>query len=119
MSTAFDAELLQLRCEIDQIDRMLLEAIVRRVSISTSIATLKASKDLPVLAPQREAEIIRDRCQLGTELGLPPECVARLFHSVLELCRAVSSDKMTDRTSGGGVHGTGENRSALSTQSAS
>ena len=119
MNTAFEAELRQLRSEIDRIDRMLLGAIVQRVSISTSIAALKAGKDLPVLNPQREAEIIRDRCQMGAELGLPSECVGIVFRSVLELCRAVSSERITDQARTGGIHGTGENRSTLSTQSAS
>jgi len=115
----FDVELRHLRSEIDQIDRMLLDAIVQRASISTNIAALKASRGLPVLNPQREADIIEDRCRIGAELGLPPESVGIVFRSMLELCRVVSSDRITDLVRTGGLHGTSENRSPLSAESAS
>ena len=119
MNSDFEAELRRLRLEIDRIDRMLLGTIVKRVSISISIATLKASKDVPLLNPLREAEIIQDRCQAGRELGLPSDLVGILFRGVLELCRGLSSEKIGGQLIEGGVHEPGENCSTRPPQSTS
>jgi chorismate mutase len=119
MNSPFEAELRQLRSEIDRIDRMLLGTIVQRVSISISIATLKASKDVPLLNPQREAEVIQDRSQTGSELGLPSDLVGILFRDVLDLCRGLSSEKIGGQLIKGGVHESGESCSTWPPKSTS
>lgn len=72
-------ELRTLRAEIDQADRALLEAIQRRFLGVAKIGDLKKRSHLPVIQKDRWEEVIRQRQEWASELGLSAEWVQRLM----------------------------------------
>lgn len=53
-------ELDQIRSKIDEIDEQLLALFCRRMDLSAKVAEYKISAGLPVLRPEREAEIVQN-----------------------------------------------------------
>lgn len=68
---------------IDTIDRDLLRLLARRYALVGEIAGYKRDHHLPIRDFQREGEILDDRRNVGTPLGLSPQLVESLFRLVL------------------------------------
>ena len=58
---------------IDAIDREILQLLARRNGLIADIAVHKREHHLPIRDLQREREIIKDRRDRGSSLGLNPE----------------------------------------------
>lgn len=80
-------DLLQLRGEIEQLDRALVQLIAERVRLARAVGAAKRSAGLPTLDPAREASIITRSGQLAREAGLEEEDVREIFWHLVGLSR--------------------------------
>ena len=81
----------KLRSEIDGVDVQLVELLKKRFSLSLQAGACKRERELPVLAPERERELLeRVEKTAGEELRDP---VARVFRSILSASRAVQKQQ--------------------------
>lgn len=79
----------EIRKDIDQIDRQLLELFKRRMDCARSVGEYKLEHNLPILNIQRENEILDSVELAGGEYGY----AARLLYSnIMELSRALQHD---------------------------
>jgi chorismate mutase len=78
--------LTEFRDRITSIDRELLDAINRRLTLVRDLHALKAEEGIPVRDLEREASLVRG-LQEANEGPLSSEGVASFFHHVIELTR--------------------------------
>jgi chorismate mutase len=81
------AELARFRGRIEEIDRRLIALLAERVAMGKETAGLKKAAGLPILDPQREAEVIRRAVESAREHELPAEAVREIFWQVVGLSR--------------------------------
>ena len=86
------AELAQCRTQIEEIDRRLIALLAERVALGRTTAALKRAAGLPILDPQREAEVIRRAVATAREHDLPVEAVREVFWHVVGLSRRAQEE---------------------------
>jgi chorismate mutase len=86
------AELALCRTAIEEIDRRLVGLLAERVALGRKTATLKRAAGLPILDPQREAEVIRRAVATAREHALPEEAVRQVFWHVVGISRRAQED---------------------------
>ncbi len=67
-----------LRAMIDAVDHEILQGLSRRNGLVAEIAAYKREHRVPIRDLAREGEIIADRRDRATPLGLPPELIESL-----------------------------------------
>ncbi|MCH8006429.1 MAG: chorismate mutase, partial [Planctomycetes bacterium] len=72
-----------LRAMIDSVDREILQLLGRRNGFVGEIARYKREHRVPIRDYAREREIVSDRRQRATPLGLSPELIESLFRLIL------------------------------------
>ena len=72
-----------LRAMIDAVDHEILQGLSRRNGLVAEIAAYKREHRVPIRDLAREAEIIADRRDRATPLGLPPELIESLYRLIL------------------------------------
>lgn len=77
-----------LRDDIDRIDRELLKLIARRLSSSAEIGLIKASKNLAMESPDREAELIAEARAEAVSIGLDPDYIEDVMRVILRHSKA-------------------------------
>ena len=86
-----------LRGQIDQIDRELVDLFVRRMNISAQVADYKKEHGLPIYVPAREREILRTvAAQSGEEFG---NYTRTLYSMLFELSRSYQAKRNDTLTS--------------------
>jgi chorismate mutase len=86
------AALAQCRSEIEDVDRRLIALLAERVALGRRTALLKRAAGLPILDPQREAEVIRRAVVTAREHNLPVEAVREMFWQVVGLSRRAQEE---------------------------
>ena len=81
------AELAECRAEIEKVDRQLIQLLAARMALGRRTATIKRAAGLPILDPQREAEVIRRAVTTAREHSLPVEGVREMFWHIVGLSR--------------------------------
>lgn len=81
------SELARFRSRIEEVDRRLIVLLAERVALGRETAGFKKAAGLPILDPQREAEVIRRAVEAAREHDLPPEAVREIFWQVVGLSR--------------------------------
>ena len=81
------ADLARWRGEIEDIDRRIIALIAERLKVGKKTALAKRAAGLPILDPQREAEVIRRAGTAAREHELPSEAVREIFWQVVGLSR--------------------------------
>jgi chorismate mutase len=81
------SELARCRAQIEALDRQLVALLAERVALGRRTATLKRAAGMPILDPQREAEVIRRAVTTAREHRLPEEAVRDIFWHVVGLSR--------------------------------
>ncbi len=82
-------DLKECRNEIDAIDQNLVELFVKRMNLSSQIATYKKENHLPIFAPAREREILQE---VANQAGPDMANYTRVLYSMLfELSRSYQS----------------------------
>lgn len=75
----------EIRTEISEIDRQLIDAIARRSDLVEEILAAKAASGQPVRDREREQAVLREALARGKEKGVPPQLVETLFHALFEV----------------------------------
>jgi chorismate mutase len=73
-----------LRGMIDRYDKQLLTALGHRTEMARKIGRLKRNQAAPVVDPDRERRLMRQRLEWGESLNLPRELVEELFAVILK-----------------------------------
>ncbi len=81
------AALLEARRAIEDVDQRIVALLAERVGLVGRVADAKLAAGLPILDPQREAQVIRRVVALARELSLPGEPVREIFWLVIGLSR--------------------------------
>jgi chorismate mutase len=87
------AELAEIRQEIERIDRALIELIAERVALAKRIGAVKKAAGLPTLDPPREAAVVRRAGALAREAGLEDEDVRYIFWHLIGLSRRIQLEQ--------------------------
>ena len=77
-------DLADLRKSLDDLDKVLLNALGERTRLAREIAGVKADADHPVRDEAREAALVAHRSDYGAQLGLDPALVRRIYHEIIE-----------------------------------
>lgn len=83
-SIEFSNKLEDLRSEIDKLDEELIEILARRMNVVEEIGKYKKENKITILQLKRWNQVMQDRIEAGTKLGLSREFIMRLLHSVHE-----------------------------------
>jgi chorismate mutase len=86
------AALAECRSEIEELDRRLVALLAERVALGRRTALLKRAAGLPILDPQREAEVIRRAVVNARAHNLPVEAVREMFWQVVGLSRRAQEE---------------------------
>lgn len=86
------AELAACRTAIEDVDRRLIALLAERVTLGRKTAGMKRAAGLPILDPQREAEVIRRAVTTAREHDLPEEAVRQIFWNVVGLSRRAQEE---------------------------
>ncbi len=87
-------ELTELRDQIDEIDRELVELFKRRMNVSSKVAEYKRQTGMNVLDPSRERALLNKVSELSGEEF--EEYTRTLYASILELSRSYQHKKLGD-----------------------
>ena len=81
---SFDVErdLAPLRAEIDDIDSELLQLLARRMEVSSRIGDYKKRNNVAVVQMDRWKKILSEHVAAGSDLGLPPELINKVFEAI-------------------------------------
>lgn len=89
----FALEVLRTRGAIDRVDREIVRLLGERQQLSLDIGRAKADRGLPVLAPEREIELIDALRSLGPEHGLSPDHIEAVFQLILAESRSIQEQR--------------------------
>jgi len=81
-----------LRSMIDRYDKQILSALGHRIDTARRIGRLKMHQAAPIVDPERERRMMRQREEWGKSLGLPQELVAELFAVILKYSSRVQTE---------------------------
>jgi chorismate mutase/prephenate dehydratase len=91
-TTSFDQneDLLQLRQDIDTVDRELLALLNRRAALAQEVGEIKKRQGTSVFRPEREAQVIEGlkACNIGP---LGSDSVAPIWREIMSACRALET----------------------------
>jgi chorismate mutase-like protein len=88
-------DLAPLRDRIDEIDRAVLHLLNERSRCANVIGHIKKKLDLPVYAPRREEDVIRNVVN-NNHGPLPNEAVRRLFERVIDETLSLERQRFQD-----------------------
>ncbi len=92
-----DAQLDQLRGQIDSIDKQLVELLAQRKRTVEQVVQVKQQHDLPTFHPAREENLISARRKQAGQAGLDPDYIEDLFRTVLRHSRVGQLDTLGRR----------------------
>ena len=78
----YNAQLNNLRAQIDVVDNQVIELLGRRMKVADSIGLLKKQKNVAVLQSKRWNEILGKMVLEGEEKGLSEEFILKLFKAI-------------------------------------
>jgi chorismate mutase/prephenate dehydratase len=89
-SASHDRELLELRTQIDAVDREMLALLNRRAQLALSVGEIKKRQGSVVFRPEREAQVI-DSLKAANNGPLKNESVAPIWREIMSACRALET----------------------------
>jgi chorismate mutase/prephenate dehydrogenase len=72
-----------LRVQLDDIDREIIELLARRRQVERGVADFKRAENIQIRDAGREAQVLAARRALAAELGLDPEAVESIYRQIL------------------------------------
>lgn len=91
--------LTDLRDHIDDIDRELVDLLVKRQEVINRVASIKNRHNMTVYHPAREEDIISDRRNRAKDRGLDPDYLEELFRIILRRSRLTQTDSTVRKSS--------------------
>jgi chorismate mutase len=80
-----DMSLAELREEIEEIDRELVELIARRTYVAGTVAEVKAERDLPTTDESQEARVMERAGENAHAFDVDANLVKAIFRLLIEL----------------------------------
>lgn len=76
-----------LREKVDDADKLLLDALIKRVRVAEDIGKYKSRKRASSFDQIRESEIVRRSHRVAQEAGIPKDGFERIIRAVIDYCR--------------------------------
>ena len=73
----------ELRAQLDELDRQVLELLARRMEIVSGVARLKRAENKEIRDSNREQQLLASRRAFAVKLGLDPESVEPIYRQIL------------------------------------
>ena len=86
------------RRRLDELDKEITRLLGARFDICREVAMFKRANDIPMMQPDRVAEVRARYLARGAELALPPDFTARLFDLLIAATCAME-DELIDAPS--------------------
>ena len=83
-----DMNLDELRTEIEDIDREIVELVARRTYVADTIAEVKAERDLPTTDESQEERVMERAAQNAERFEVDANLVKAVFRLLIELNKA-------------------------------
>ncbi|HGJ5860182.1 MAG TPA: bifunctional chorismate mutase/prephenate dehydrogenase [Arsenophonus nasoniae] len=77
------AELLQLRQQIDEIDKSLLALLAKRMKLVSAVGEVKSRQGLPIYVPEREASMLEARRKEAEKIGIAPVLIEDILRRIM------------------------------------
>ncbi len=87
-------DLIELRKEIDQIDREFLDILSKRMKLIPKVAEYKKKNNIKRYQPEREKEVIELRKGLAKELNLNSDLVETIFKEIIKDAHKIEEEIM-------------------------
>lgn len=84
----YKTELANLRGQIDEIDKKILELINKRAQLAQMVGHIKKKHNLPIFVPSREREIF-ERIERLNPGPLSGDIVKHIFREIISACRSI------------------------------
>ena len=81
-----------LRKLIDEIDLKIADLIEERVELAKKIGLIKTEKGMPIIQPEREAEIIQNMKK--TMSSISPESIGAVWKEIIKACRMMEEGQV-------------------------
>ena len=88
-----DMTLSELRREIEEIDRELVELIARRTYVAEAVAKVKATRDLPTTDEDQEGRVMERAAENAERFNVDSNLVKAIFRLLIELNKVEQRDK--------------------------
>jgi chorismate mutase len=88
-----EMSLSELRQEIEEIDRELVELIARRTYVAGTVAQVKAERDLPTTDESQEARVMERAGENAETFDVDANLVKAIFRLLIELNKVEQRDK--------------------------
>jgi chorismate mutase len=76
-----------LREDIEQLDRQIVELVVRRARLAEDAGRAKRVAGLPLLDPVREARVMETAAEYARQAGIPDDEVRQVFRLLITIAR--------------------------------
>ncbi|WP_142856855.1 chorismate mutase [Salinigranum halophilum] len=83
-----DMDLDELRTEIEDIDREIVELVARRTYVADTIADVKAERDLPTTDESQEERVMERAAENAERFEVDANLVKAVFRLLIELNKA-------------------------------
>ncbi|QGJ69389.1 Chorismate mutase I / Prephenate dehydratase [Planctomycetales bacterium 10988] len=83
-----DSSLAELRCQIDELDRKLVQLVNDRAKLAVQIGKIKGERGQTIYAPEREDQVIQQALENSTG-PLPKDCLQAIFRELMSGSRAL------------------------------
>jgi chorismate mutase len=79
--------LAELREEIEQVDRQIVDLVVHRARLAEEAGDVKRVANLPLLDPVREARVMETAAEAARQAGIPDNEVRQIFRLLIAIAR--------------------------------
>jgi chorismate mutase len=69
---------------IPKLDEEMVHLLAERMDVCKEIGRFKKERGLPIFVPEREAEVLRTKVELGKRRGFSPEFTTNLFQIIMD-----------------------------------
>ncbi len=73
----------ELRAQIDQVYREMLQLFAKRLQLVAKVGEVKHKHGLPIYAPEREADMLAARRQEAEKIGVPPDLIEDVLRRLM------------------------------------
>jgi chorismate mutase / prephenate dehydrogenase len=85
-------ELNELRDQIDQVDKQMVQLLARRLALVEKVGEVKSKHGLPIYAPDREAAMLASRREEAQRQGVPPQLIEDILRRTMRESYASEKD---------------------------
>jgi chorismate mutase/prephenate dehydrogenase len=85
-------ELNELRDQIDEVDKQMVDLLARRLALVEQVGEVKSQHGLPIYAPDREAAMLASRREEAAKRGVPPQLIEDILRRTMRESYASEKD---------------------------